>query len=124
MRLVSSAIAITVLVTAFGSAAASTPPDVPGDSFVSMSDALRAEALTVLGAFTKEKHACETPKVLDTRGRKAAGKVKMDGEGRLTSGTITESWKVDVCGKSLSLVVVLAPPATEGASSVTVTEKS
>ena len=124
MRLGTTAIAFTVLVTALGTAAATTPPDVPGDSFVSMSDALRAEALSVLGAFAKEKHACDAPKVLDTRGRKAAGKVSMDGEGRLLSGTITENWKVDLCGKTLTLVVVLAPPATAGASSVTVSEKS
>jgi hypothetical protein len=123
MRLGRSALIFSVLFTAFGAAVASVPPPVPGDSFVSMSDALRAEALSVLGAFAKDKHACEAPKVLDTRGRKASGKVRLDGEGRILSGSITENWKVDVCGKTLTLVVVMAPPATEGASSVTMSEK-
>jgi len=98
-------------------------PDVPGDSFVTMSDVLRAEALSGLGDYAKEKHGCATPNVLDTRSRSVKGAVRLGKDGRLLAGTITEHWRVDVCGTTRTFVVVLSPPV-EGASGIAITERS
>lgn len=99
---------------------AERPPDVPGGSFVTMSDALRGEVFSKLGAIAKEKHSCTKLQIMDTRTRSVKGKVRLGSDGQLLAGTITESWKVDFCGTRLSFTVVLTPPV-DGASGVTVT---
>ena len=99
------------------------PPDVPGGSFVTMSDALRAEVFSKLGAIAQEKHGCSKLQIIDTRTRSVKGKVRLGSDGQLLAGTINETWKVDFCGTRLSVTVVLTPPM-DGASGVAVTERS
>lgn len=98
---------------------AERPPDVPGGSFVTMSDALRGEVFSKLGAIAKDKHSCTKLQIIDTRTRSVKGKVRLGSDGQLLAGTITESWKVDFCGTRLSFTVVLTPPV-EGSGGVTV----
>lgn len=115
-------LALVAILSALPVMADAPPPDVPGDSFVGMSEALRAEVLAGLATLAKEKHSCATPNVLDTRTRSVKGKVRLGDDGQLRAGTITENWKVDVCGTTRTFVVVLTPPA-EGASGVAISER-
>jgi hypothetical protein len=97
-------------------------PQVPGSSFVAMSGELRAEVLRDLTAYSEEKHGCANPQVADTRTRSSKGRIRLGRDGKLVSGTITEIWRVDVCGTKRSFSVVLSPPG-EGTSGVAISER-
>lgn len=103
--------------------AAPPPPDVPGSSLVAHAEALRGDALKALQAYAKDNHGCDAPQVLDTQTRRASGKVSIDRAGRLRSGKVAEQWKVDLCGKRLTLIVDLG--AHEGeAHPIAIRERS
>lgn len=139
-HLIRTAIGALALCACFGAVAAepaasapTTPPaaaapaavarDVPGGSLVGHADALRADVLRQLQAYAKGTHGCDAPQVVDTNTRRAAGKIKLDGDGRLRVGKVTEQWKVDVCGTTRTLTLVLAP-AEGDAHSIEISERS
>lgn len=96
--------------------------DLPGNSFANFSKPVRKDFEKNIKQYMKQKHACSTFQVKDTRGVKEEGEILVDAKGRLFSGVISEEWDLLACGKPLTLVLVVSPDGA-GGTFVAIAEK-
>lgn len=112
----------TVAPAAASAPAAEPVPQIPGGSLATQSDALRANVLLDVIAYSRVTHGCTTPKVIDTRTRSPKGRVRISRDGKLLSGIVNETWKMEVCGTKRTYSVVLSP-SVDGSSGVAISER-
>ncbi len=87
---------------------------IPGDSIATISPALSSDAKRNISEWLNVNYSCEQFTLLDTNKVKSEGKILMDSEGRLHSGTISEQWLIKACGIQRSIGMVFAPDGKGG----------